>query len=152
MCVHVFVRVFICVYMCVECSPHCSLRWGWVFLQRTWILSGIQFTTHFIDFFVVKTKRFVGSTVNVILTQQTCGQHSSRAAESKRRALENQIFRANLLYVPNINLQRRLRSRSVHCVWYLRTENCCAMPNSDFSCGRNTFLFGSRHCAAVFFS
>ena len=27
------------------------------------ILSGIQFTTHFIDFFVVKTKRFVGSLV-----------------------------------------------------------------------------------------
>jgi len=26
------------------------------------------------------------------------------------------------------------------------------MPNSDFFCGRNTFFFGSRHCAAVFFS
>jgi len=48
------------------------------------ILSGIQFTTHFIDFFVVETKQFVGSSVNVILTQQTCGQHSSRAVESKR--------------------------------------------------------------------
>ena len=23
------------------------------------------------------------------------------------------------------------------------------MPNSDFFCGRNTFFFGSRHCAAV---
>jgi len=64
------------------------LRWGWVFLERLWILSGIQFTTRFIDFFVVETKRFVGSFVNVILTRQTCGQRSSRAAESKRRALE----------------------------------------------------------------
>jgi len=36
----------------------------------------------------VETKRFVGSFVNVILTRQTCGQRSSRAAESKRRALE----------------------------------------------------------------
>jgi len=35
---------------------------------------------------------------------------------------------------------------------YLRKENRCAMPNSDFSCGRNTFFFGSRHCAAVLFS
>ena len=36
-----------------------------------------------------ETKRFVSSFVNVILTRQTCGQRSSRAAESKRRALGN---------------------------------------------------------------
>jgi len=65
------------------------LRWGWVFLERTRILSGIQFTTQFIDFFVVETKRFVGRSVTVILTRQTCGQRSSRAAESKRPALGN---------------------------------------------------------------
>jgi len=65
-----------------------TLRWGWVFLERTRILSGIKFTTHFIESFVVETKRFVCSTVNVILTRQTCGQRSSRAAESKHRALE----------------------------------------------------------------
>jgi len=46
-----------------------TLRWGWVFLERTRILSGIQFTIHFIEFFVVETKRFVGSFVNVILTR-----------------------------------------------------------------------------------
>jgi len=46
------------VHMCV-CIMHIYhthmyvLRWGWVFLERTQILSGIQFTTHFIDFFVV---------------------------------------------------------------------------------------------------
>jgi len=68
------------------------LRWGWVFLEWTQILSGIQFTTHFIEFFIVETKRFVGSTINVILTRQTCGQRSSRAAESKRRALGNYFF------------------------------------------------------------
>jgi len=64
-------------------------KWSWVFLERTRIFSGIQFTTHFIDFFVVETKRFVGSYVNVILMRQTCGQRSSRAVESKRRALGN---------------------------------------------------------------
>jgi len=37
-------------------------------------------------------ERFVGSSVNVILTQQTCGQRSSRAAESKRRVLENYVY------------------------------------------------------------
>jgi len=31
-------------------------------------------------FFVVETKRFVGSTVHVILAWQTCGQRSSKAA------------------------------------------------------------------------
>jgi len=65
------------------------LRWVWVFLERTWILSGIQFTAHFIEIFVVETKRFVGRFVHVILTRQTCGQRSSKAAESKRWALGN---------------------------------------------------------------
>jgi len=67
------------------------LRCGWVFLERTWTLSGMQFTTHFIDFFVVETKRFVGSFVNVILTRQTCGQRSSTTAESRRQALGNYV-------------------------------------------------------------
>jgi len=74
------------------------LRWGWVFLERTRILSGIQFATHFIEIFVVKTKRFVGSFVHVILTWQACGQRSSRAAESKRRALEN-YFSEQICYM-----------------------------------------------------
>jgi len=39
----------------------------------------------------VETKRFVGSTVNVILIRQTCGQRSSKDAESKRRALGNYV-------------------------------------------------------------
>jgi len=64
------------------------LRRGWVFLERTQILSGIQFTRHFIEFGVVETKQFISSHVNVILTRQTCGQRSSRAAGSKRRALK----------------------------------------------------------------
>ena len=73
-------------------------HWGWVFLERTRILSGIQFTTYFIENFVVETKRFVGRTVHVILTRRTCGQRSSRAAESKRRAIGN-YFSERICYM-----------------------------------------------------
>ena len=73
-------------------SSHNSLTWGWVVLQWTRILSGIQFTTRFIECFVVETKRSVGSFVNVILMRQICGQRSSRTAESKRQALGNYFF------------------------------------------------------------
>ena len=74
------------------------LRWGWVFLERTQILSGIQFTTFFIKNFGVETNRFVCNFVHVILTRQTCGQNSSRAAESKRRALGN-YFSERICYM-----------------------------------------------------
>ena len=53
--------------------------------------SSQRISTHFFCF-VVETKRFVGrrdSSVCVILTRQTCGQRSSWAVESKRRALGN---------------------------------------------------------------
>jgi len=79
-------------------NPRSFLRWGWVFLERTWILSGMQFTTYFIESFVVETKQFVGSFGNVILTRQTCGQRSSRAAESKRQALGN-YFSERICYM-----------------------------------------------------
>jgi len=45
------------------------IRLGRVFLKRTRLLSGIQFTAHFVYFFVVETKRLVCSTLNVILTR-----------------------------------------------------------------------------------
>jgi len=75
-----------------------QLRWGWVFLERTRILSGIQFTTYLIEIFVVETKRFVGSFVHVILTRQTCGQRSSRAAESKCQTIGN-YFSEQICYM-----------------------------------------------------
>ena len=53
----------------------------------TRILSGIQFTTHFIEFFLVETKQFVGGFVNVILTRQTCGQRWSTSVRSKHKVL-----------------------------------------------------------------
>ena len=61
----------------------------WVFFERTRILSEIQFTTYFIELFVVQTERFVGCFVHVILTRQTCGQRSSKAAETNCRELGN---------------------------------------------------------------
>ena len=79
-----------------------SLRWGWVFLERTRILSGIQFTTYFIEILVVETKQFVSSFVHVILTRQTCGQRSSRAAESKGRVIRN-YFSERICYVFRIS-------------------------------------------------
>ena len=70
-----------------------DLRWGWVYPERAQILNGIQFTRHFI----VETKQFVGTNVNVILMQQTCGQRSNRAAGSKRPAL--QIFVSERIWI-----------------------------------------------------
>jgi len=66
-----------------------NLRWCWVFLERSRILSRYQFTMHFIEFVYVETKRFVGRNVNVILTRQTCSQRSSMSEGSKRRAKGN---------------------------------------------------------------
>jgi len=89
----------------IELVPRFGLlpSWNWVFLEQTRILSGIQFTTHFIEFLVVETKRLVGNFVNVILTRQTCGQRSSMAAESKLSAWK--LFsRVNLLYVPHVKM------------------------------------------------
>jgi len=54
----------------------------------------------------VETQRFVGSTVNVILTRQTCGQRSSRTAESKRRALGS-YFPKRICYMFLISKCRR---------------------------------------------
>jgi len=66
-------------------TQHCRavcLRCGGVFLERTRILSGIQFIRHFIEFIVVETKKIVGSNVNVILTRQ----HAASARAELREA------------------------------------------------------------------
>jgi len=71
-------------------------------LERTRILRGMQFTTYFIEIFVVETKLFVCCFVNVILTrlrpalEQSCGKQTPRDRKL--------FFRASLLYVPNIKM------------------------------------------------
>ena len=85
-----------------------SLRWGWVFLERTPIFSGIQFTRYFIEIVVMETTWFVGSKVNVILNRQTCGQGSSMAARSKRQVQEFiyfiRIWMMMIVYVQKIKM------------------------------------------------
>jgi len=116
------------------------LRWGWVFLERTWILSGIQFTTHSIDFFVVETKRFVGSSVHVILTRQTCGQRSSRAAESKHRALGN-YFSEWICEMLPISKCRRDQDLGLCTILVLAFGEPQRNDKIRFFLRRNTFFF-----------
>jgi len=75
----------LCCYFCCSVNPEkTSLMWSWVFFEteRVQMLSGIHFTKHFI----VETKRFVSSNVNVIVMRQICRQRSSMSAGSKRWA------------------------------------------------------------------
>jgi len=58
---------------------------GMGIFKQTQILSGIQFTTYFMEFLVVETNRFVGSSVNVILTWQTCGNFRQKTCFARRK-------------------------------------------------------------------
>jgi len=68
---------------------------------------------HLIESVFVETNQLFGINPNLILMQQTCGQLSGMAAGSKRRASAFYFFRTNLLYVPLIEMYRRVTSRSV---------------------------------------
>jgi len=93
-------RCYVSFKVKISQSQLCShLRWGWVFLKRTWILSRSQFTRHLIEFVFVKTKRFVGSNPNLILTRQTCGKRSSMSARSKRRAIEKDFIQIYYMFL-----------------------------------------------------
>ena len=111
-----------------------DLRWGWVSLERTRILNGIQFTTHFVEILLWKRKQFVGSFVHVILTRHTFGQRSSRAAESKRQALGN-YFSERICYMFLISKCRGDRDLGLCTPSDLRLENRRAMAKS----GKNLF-------------
>jgi len=108
-----------------------SLRWGWVFLERTRILGGIQFTTHFINFFVVETKRSVSSTVNVVLTLRTCGLRTSRAMDRKCRVIKNYSSFSKRICHTFLILNCRGDWDLGWCTfWVLAKENRCAMATS----------------------
>jgi len=95
MCVCKCVCKCVCVCVCgwhpifyANPNPWGDLRQGWVWFEPNFIFRvEFQFTKRLIIFVCVETNQMVGSNPNVILTQQTCGQRSNRAAESKRRAL-----------------------------------------------------------------
>ena len=114
-------------------------RWGWVLLERTWILSGIQFTTHFIESFVVETKRFVGSFVNLIFTRQTCGQRSSIG----------NYFSERICYMFLISKCRGDRHLGLCTTSGLAFGEPQRNDKFRFFLHRNTFFSGSRHCVAV---
>jgi len=69
--------------------PNPATRWGWVFLEQTRIVSGIQFTMHSIEFFVMETKQLVVSFVNVILTGKPAASARAglRKANTKRQEI-----------------------------------------------------------------
>jgi len=62
-------------------------RQGWVRFEPTRILSVIQFTKRFSEFFFVETHQFFGSNSKLILMWEACGQRSSMVVGSKRIAL-----------------------------------------------------------------
>ena len=121
--------------------PRCSENF-WIFWMHSWIIFvsikvglGISrtntdsqwnpVTTHFIDLFVLETKQFVSSFLNVIYTRQTCRQRSSMAAESKHRALGH--------YFPGQSCHMFLKSK---CRW-----------DQDLGlCTTSGLAFGESHC------
>jgi len=113
------------------------LRWGKVFLERTRILSVIQFTRYFIEFVLVETKRFVASNVNDIVIRYTCRQHTKRVAGSKYQALalylsiricymrscsEDQNLEVSLGLCTTSGLAKRMQLRSAE----FRSKTCSA--------------------------
>jgi len=107
-CVKVCVRVDACVCVpvrtctCVRACVRVRLRWSWLFLEPTRILSGIQFTTHFIECCGNETirrlfcKRDLDAANLRPALEQGCGKQTLSARKL--------FFRANLLYVPNITM------------------------------------------------
>ena len=98
--------------------------------------------------FVVEMKWFVCSTVNVILTRQTCGQRSSRAAESKRRALGN-CFSERICYKFLISKCRGVWDLGLCTTLGLALgepqRSCDFWKKTCFNAGKIRFC----HCAAV---
>jgi len=70
------------------------------------------------QFIVVETKQFVGSNLNVILTRQTCGQRSSRAAAGQRQALET-YFYGQIYYKFFISKCRGDQDLGLYTFWVL---------------------------------
>jgi len=87
-----------------------------------------------------ETKRFVSSFVNVILTRQTCGQRSSRAAESKRRALGNG-FSEKICYMFLISKCRGNRDVGLCTTSVLAKRELQRNGKTRFFLRRNTFFF-----------
>ena len=74
------------------------------------IFNGIQFTR----LVVAEMKQIFRSNSNVILSRQTCGQRSGIGCGWQTLCTSIRFSRANLLYVPSIEMYKRVGCRSVH--------------------------------------
>jgi len=93
-------------------------------------------------------KRNYSSFVNVILTRQTYGQRSSRAAKSKRPALGN-YFSEQICYMFLISKCRGDWDSDLCTFWILAKKESLRNATFRFFCRQNTFFSGSRYCAEV---
>jgi len=100
----------------------------------------------------VEAQWFVISTVNVILTRQTCGQRSSRAAESKRRALEND-FSEWICYMFLASKCRGVWDLGLCTFWVLAKRK--PLRNAKFRCflrAKHIFFLKSPLCSGSLFA
>jgi len=86
---------------------------------------------HFIESVFVETNDLVRSGSNMILTRQTCGQHSSRVARSKRRAL-SWYLSVRIRHVFSISKCRGESGLGLCMSSILAKRIRCAVSTSDF--------------------
>jgi len=122
---------------------------GWLFHERTRILSGIHFTRHFIEFVVVETKLFVGSNVTVILTRPVLDQ-----GYAKQTALCENYFDERICHLFLISKCRGDLDLGLCTLWVLakreplrhgnfRTKRCFARRKNRNLALRSGSLFAS---------
>ena len=75
-----------------------------MFLERTRILRGIQFTTHFIEFLIVEIKRFVGISVKRDFDAANLRPALEQGYGKQTPGARKLFFRMNLLHVPNTKM------------------------------------------------
>jgi len=121
----------------------------WVCSRRTCVVSGIQFTRHFIKFVVVETKEIISSNSNVILKQQKRGKRLGTAVASKRCALAI-YFSVHFCWMFLLSTCRGKLDLGL-CRSSVSVIKCsCVVPTSDFSTCLAARFVGSRYYAAVF--
>jgi len=97
----------------VDCA-HIKGVWRWG-SERTWILSGIYYARHFIQFVLEETTQLVGSNPSVMFT----GEHIASARAGLRAANAECLilsFQMNLTYVSNVRMWRSSRFRFVYFI------------------------------------
>ena len=76
--------------------------------------------------------------------ERACAQGSVKLGKKRRESSKRNFYRD--IVSPKVT------TKAIIVNLRARTQEGETMPNFDFSCGRNTFFFGSRQCAALLFS